>query len=174
MKDCASIPWSRDCGILTTIKRSTWPKKFWSSNWGAWRGRWANLSTASWYWIQYINKSILIRSYWVYMLTLTNDISRLSVWSETSSRACIISPPSTWHARPYWTKGNVGGISFRMIETDVSRRVAKVAVRVVQRGFERVFASCIGGVRTYNGSRLLKSVTGLYKYILWKAHIKVA
>ena len=31
-----------------------------------------------------------------------------------------------------------------MTETDVSRRVAKVAVRVVQRDFERAFASGLG------------------------------
>ena len=44
----------------------------------------------------------------------------------------------------------------------VSRRVDKVAVRVVQRGFERVFTSGLGELRTYNGSRcILKLVTGL-------------
>ena len=48
-----------------------------------------------------------------------------------------------------------------MIDIDFSKCVAKVPVRVVQRGFERVFAGCIGGVRTYNGSGLLKSVTGV-------------
>lgn len=46
-----------------------------------------------------------------------------------------------------------------MTETDISKRVAKVAVRVVQSGFERVFTSrdrlAIGELRTYNGSRLL-------------------
>ena len=47
-----------------------------------------------------------------------------------------------------------------MTETDVSRHVANVAVRVVQRDFERVFASGLGELRTYNGSRLL-IVTGL-------------
>jgi len=43
-----------------------------------------------------------------------------------------------------------------MTETDVSRRVDKVAVRVVQRGFERVFSSGLGELRTYDGSRLKK------------------
>jgi hypothetical protein len=42
-----------------------------------------------------------------------------------------------------------------MTETDVSKCVAKVAVRVVQSGFERVFTSGLGKLRTYNGSRLL-------------------
>ena len=47
-----------------------------------------------------------------------------------------------------------------MTETGVSRRVDKVAVRVVQRGFERVFTSGLGELRTYNGSRcILKLVT---------------
>ena len=59
-----------------------------------------------------------------------------------------------------------------MTETDFSRRVANVAVRVVQRAFERVFAGGLGEVRTYNGSRLLKLITGLS--ILEEAHIKVA
>jgi hypothetical protein len=59
-----------------------------------------------------------------------------------------------------------------MTETGVSRRVDKVAVRVVQRDLERVFISGLGELRTYNGSRLLKLVTGLS--ILGKAHIKVA
>lgn len=142
--------------MSTTINWSTWPKKSWSSNWGAWRGRWANLSTASWYWFEYY---ILIRSYQVYryiMLTLTNDISRLSVWSGISSRACMISPPSIWCARPYWTKDleDCCGMSFRMAETGFSRRVANVAVRVVQRDLERVFASGLRKLRTYSGSRL--------------------
>jgi hypothetical protein len=70
--------------------------------------------------------------------------------------------------------GNCGGISFRMTETDVSKRVAKVAVRVVQRGFERVFTSGLGELRTYNGSRLLKLVTGLLILGYLMAHIKVA
>ena len=49
-----------------------------------------------------------------------------------------------------------------MTETGVSRRVDKVPVRVVQRGFERVFTSGLGELRTYNGSRcILKLVTGL-------------
>ena len=48
-----------------------------------------------------------------------------------------------------------------MMETDILNLVAKVAVRVVQRDFERVFASCIGGIRIYNGSRVLESVTRL-------------
>ena len=48
-----------------------------------------------------------------------------------------------------------------MTETYVSKRVAKVAVRVVQRDFERVSTSGLGESRTYNGSRLLKLVTGL-------------
>lgn len=59
-----------------------------------------------------------------------------------------------------------------MTETYVSKRVAKVAVRVVQRDFERLSTSGLGESRTYNGSRLLKLVTGLL--ILGKAHIKVA
>jgi len=43
-----------------------------------------------------------------------------------------------------------------MTETDVSKRVAKVAVREFQSGFERVFTSdlAMGELRTYNGSRL--------------------
>jgi len=63
-----------------------------------------------------------------------------------------------------------------MTETEVSKRVAKVAVRVVQSGFERVFTSglAMGELRTYNGSRLLKLVTRLSIYIVGKAHIKVA
>ena len=76
-----------------------------------------------------------------------------------SSQACIISP-SSWCAQPYWSKGDCDGISFRMTETDISKCVAKVAVRVVQSGFERVFTDCLlmGELRTYNGSRLLKLV----------------
>jgi len=63
-----------------------------------------------------------------------------------------------------------------MIDIDVSKRVAKVAVRVVQRGFKRVVPSCFGGARTYNGSRLLESVlvTAAGLPILYMAHIKVA
>jgi hypothetical protein len=63
-----------------------------------------------------------------------------------------------------------------MTETDISKRVAKVAVRVVQSGFERVFTSALamGELRTYNGSRLLKLVIALSIYILRKAHIEVA
>jgi hypothetical protein len=53
-----------------------------------------------------------------------------------------------------------------MTETDVSKHVAKVAVRVVQRGLERVFASGLGELRTYSGSRLLKLVTGYQLSIL--------
>ena len=41
-------------------------------------------------------------------------------------------------------RSDCGGISFRMMETDISRRVAKVAVRVDQRDFERVFTSGLG------------------------------
>ena len=59
-----------------------------------------------------------------------------------------------------------------MREKYVSKRVAKVAVRVVQRDFERVPKSGLGESKTYNGSRSLKLVTGLS--ILGKAHIKVA
>ena len=59
-----------------------------------------------------------------------------------------------------------------MTEIYVSKCVAKVAVRVVQRDFERVSKSSLGEPRTYNGSRLLKLVTGLS--ISEKAHIKVA
>jgi hypothetical protein len=59
-----------------------------------------------------------------------------------------------------------------MTETYVSKCVAKVAVRVVQRDFERLSKSDLGESRTYNGSRLLKLVNGLS--ILGKAHIKVA
>ena len=61
-------------------------------------------------------------------------------------------------------------MSFRMTETGFSRRVANVAVRVVQRDLERVFASGLHKLRTYSGSRL-KLVTTLS--ILKKAHIKV-
>ena len=48
-----------------------------------------------------------------------------------------------------------------MTETDVSKRVAKVAVRVVQSGFGRGFTSrlAMGELRTYNGSKFLKLVT---------------
>ena len=42
-----------------------------------------------------------------------------------------------------------------MVDMDVSKCVAKVAVRVVQRGFERVVSSCFGEARTYNGSSLI-------------------
>jgi hypothetical protein len=59
-----------------------------------------------------------------------------------------------------------------MTETYVLKRVAKVAVRVVQRDFERVSKSNLGESRTYNRFRLLKLVSGLS--ILEKAHIKVA
>jgi hypothetical protein len=45
-------------------------------------------------------------------------------------------------------------MSFRMAETGFSRRVANVAVRVVQRDLERVFASGLRKLRTYSGSRL--------------------
>jgi hypothetical protein len=50
-----------------------------------------------------------------------------------------------------------------MTETDFSKRVAKVAVRMFQSGFERVFtrAFAMGELRTYNGSRLPKIVTSL-------------
>ena len=162
-RDCTSIPWSGDGGMLTTRKWSTWPKKSWSSNWGAWRGQWANLSTASWYWIDYIisNRLILIKNLDYIMLTLTNDISRLSVWSGISFRPCITSPPSSWCTQPYWTNGNWNVISFWMTEIYVSKHVAKMAMRVVQRDFERVSNSGLGESRTYNGSRLLKLVTGL-------------
>ena len=62
-------------------------------------------------------------------------------------------------------------MSFRMAETGFSRCVANVAVRVVQRDLERVFASGLHKLRTYSGSKL-KLVTRLA--ILKKAHIKVA
>ena len=67
-----------------------------------------------------------------------------------------------------------GGISFQMIETDFSRCVAKVAVRVVQRDFERVFSRGLGELRTYNVSKLLNLLSG--RSILGKAHahMKVA
>jgi len=61
-----------------------------------------------------------------------------------------------------------------MTETDVSKCVAKVAVREFQSGFERVFTSdlAMGELRTYNGSRLQKLVTRLilsiYIYIIRK------
>ena len=42
-----------------------------------------------------------------------------------------------------------------MTETGVSKHVDKVAVRVVQRDFERVFTSGLGELRTYDGTRLL-------------------
>ena len=42
-----------------------------------------------------------------------------------------------------------------MTETGVSKHVDKVAERVVQRDFERVFTSGLCKLRTYNGSRLL-------------------
>ena len=61
-----------------------------------------------------------------------------------------------------------------MTETYVSKCVVKVAVRVVQRNFERVSTSGLGESRTYNGSRLLKLVTGLLISGICKAHIKVA
>jgi hypothetical protein len=61
-----------------------------------------------------------------------------------------------------------------MTETYVSKCVAKMAVRVVQRDFERVFKSGLGESRTYNRSRLLKLVTGLSILGIQKAHIKVA
>jgi len=56
-----------------------------------------------------------------------------------------------------------------MTETDISKRVAKVAVRVVQSGFERVFTDrlVMGELRTYNGSRLPKLVVNIY-YIIRK------
>ena len=59
-----------------------------------------------------------------------------------------------------------------MTETGASNRVANVAVRVVQSDFERVFTSglAMGELRTYNGSRLLKSVTGLSIYIRKGSH----
>ena len=41
-----------------------------------------------------------------------------------------------------------------MIETDFSSHIAKVAVRVAQRDFERVFTSGLGELGTYNGLRL--------------------
>ena len=51
-----------------------------------------------------------------------------------------------------------------------------MAVRVVQRAFESVFAGGLGELRTYNGSRFLKLITGsgLSIYIEEEAHIKVA
>jgi hypothetical protein len=61
-----------------------------------------------------------------------------------------------------------------MTETYVSRHVAKVAVRVVQRNFERLSKSDLGESRTYNGSILLKLVTGLSILEISNAHIKVA
>jgi hypothetical protein len=59
-----------------------------------------------------------------------------------------------------------------MTETYISKHVAKVAVGVVHRDFERLSKSDLGESRTYNGSRSLKLVNGLS--ILGKAHIKVA
>ena len=61
-----------------------------------------------------------------------------------------------------------------MTETYVSKHVATVAVRVVQRHLERVSTSGLGESRTYNGSRLLKLVTGLSISGICKAYIKVA
>ena len=61
-----------------------------------------------------------------------------------------------------------------MTETYVSKCVAKVAVRVVQRDFEKVPTSGLDESRTYNGSRLLKLVTGLTISGICKAHIKLA
>ena len=61
-----------------------------------------------------------------------------------------------------------------MTETYVSKCVAKVAVRVFQKDFKRVSTSGLGESRTYNGSRLLKLVTGLSILGIWKAYIKVA
>jgi hypothetical protein len=55
-----------------------------------------------------------------------------------------------------------------MTETYVSKHVAKVAVRVVQRDFERLSKSDLGESRTYNRFRLLNILS-----ILGKAHIKV-
>ena len=59
-----------------------------------------------------------------------------------------------------------------MTETGASNHVANVAVRVVQSDFERVFTIGLdmGELRTYNGSRLLKSVTGLSIYIREGSH----
>ena len=42
-----------------------------------------------------------------------------------------------------------------------------MAVRVVQRAFESVFAGGLGELRTYNGSRLPKLVVNIY-YIIRK------
>ena len=47
-------------------------------------------------------------------------------------------------------------------------------MRVVQRDSGRVSTSGLGESRTYNGSRLLKLVTGLSVSGICKAHIKVA
>ena len=62
-------------------------------------------------------------------------------------------------------------MSFRMTGTGFSRHVANVAVRVVQRDLERVFASGLHTLRTYSGSKL-RLVTRLA--ILKNAYIKVA
>ena len=43
-----------------------------------------------------------------------------------------------------------------MTETDFSSCVAKVAMRVAQRDFERVFTSGLGELRTCNGSRITR------------------
>src|ERR1700733_2120752 len=89
-------------------------------------------------------------------LTRTNDISRLSDLSGTKSRACIISPPSSWCARPYWINRAFWGISSQMIDADLLKRVARVAMSFVLRGAERGSTGPLGGVRTYNGSSSLQ------------------
>jgi hypothetical protein len=82
-------------------------------------------------------------------------MSRLSDLSGTKSRACITSPPSSWRARPYWANRVFRGISSRMIDADLLKRVARVAMSFVLRVAERVSTGPFGGVRTYNGSSSL-------------------
>ena len=161
--------------MLTTRKQSTWLKKSWSLNWGAWHGWWANLSTASWYWIEYIdsNRLILIRNLDYYAYPHKWHISTICLkWNKFPAMYYITTIKLTYSA--ILNKGELGEISFQMTETYVSKHVAKMAVRVVQRDFGRVSTSGLGESRAYNGSRLLKLVTGLSISGICKAHIKVA
>jgi hypothetical protein len=83
-------------------------------------------------------------------------MSQLSDLSGTKSRACITSPPSSWHARPYWANRVFRSISSKMIDADLLKQVAKVAMSFVLRVVERVSTGPFGGVRTYNESSLLR------------------
>ena len=128
----------RDINNDEDLKWRICPKKSCSSNSGALCGRWANLSTASWYWSM---SNIICMKLFSGVLTQTNDISWMSDLSGTKSQACIVSPPSSWHAQPYWANWVFWGISSRMIDTGLLKWVAsnELHPQRSREGFHRSF-----------------------------------